>query len=71
MWPELIQAAKEGGLNTIESYVFWSGHELSPGKVRGFFFGYIFINFIDIFFLFMWEFISSTRSREDMIWSSL
>ncbi|KAL9436863.1 hypothetical protein AB3S75_022834 [Citrus x aurantiifolia] len=32
MWPELIQAAKEGGLNTIESYVFWSGHELSPGK---------------------------------------
>lgn len=53
MWPELIQAAKEGGLNTIESYVFWSGHELSPGKVRGgffFFFGYIFINFIDIFF---------------------
>lgn len=38
MWPELIQAAKEGGLNTIESYVFWSGHELSPGKVRGFFY---------------------------------
>lgn len=38
MWPELIQAAKEGGLNTIESYVFWSGHELSPGKVKFFFF---------------------------------
>lgn len=43
MWPELIQAAKEGGLNTIESYVFWSGHELSPGKVRGVFFFFLVI----------------------------
>lgn len=33
MWPGLVQKAKEGGVNTIESYVFWNGHELSPGKV--------------------------------------
>lgn len=45
MWPELIQAAKEGGLNTIESYVFWSGHELSPGKVKLFFFFLGLVNF--------------------------
>ncbi|WVZ70218.1 hypothetical protein U9M48_018899 [Paspalum notatum var. saurae] len=27
MWPDLIKKAKEGGLNTIETYVFWNGHE--------------------------------------------
>ncbi|KAL6899446.1 hypothetical protein ACP4OV_006104 [Aristida adscensionis] len=30
MWPDLIQKAKEGGLNTIETYVFWNGHEPRP-----------------------------------------
>lgn len=33
MWPGLVQTAKEGGVDVIESYVFWNGHELSPGKV--------------------------------------
>lgn len=33
MWPGLIQLAKEGGANVIESYVFWNGHELSPDNV--------------------------------------
>ncbi|CAI9097866.1 OLC1v1034380C2 [Oldenlandia corymbosa var. corymbosa] len=27
MWPSLIQKAKEGGLNAIETYVFWNVHE--------------------------------------------
>ncbi|KAK6943932.1 D-galactoside/L-rhamnose binding SUEL lectin domain [Dillenia turbinata] len=27
MWPDLIQKAKDGGLNTIETYVFWNAHE--------------------------------------------
>ncbi|KAK1309426.1 Beta-galactosidase 15 [Acorus calamus] len=27
MWPELIRKAKEGGLNAIETYVFWNAHE--------------------------------------------
>lgn len=27
MWPDLINKAKEGGLNAIETYVFWNGHE--------------------------------------------
>jgi len=34
MWPDLIQKAKEGGLDVIQTYVFWNGHEPSPGKVR-------------------------------------
>ncbi|XP_043704748.1 beta-galactosidase 10 isoform X3 [Telopea speciosissima] len=32
MWPGLIQTAKEGGVDVIETYVFWNGHELSPGN---------------------------------------
>ncbi|KAL5755424.1 hypothetical protein ACOSP7_023644 [Xanthoceras sorbifolium] len=32
MWPGLVQTAKEGGADVIESYVFWNGHELSPDK---------------------------------------
>ncbi|KAF2318146.1 hypothetical protein GH714_001121 [Hevea brasiliensis] len=31
MWPDLIQKAKDGGLDVIETYVFWNGHEPSPG----------------------------------------
>ncbi|KAJ4848040.1 Beta-galactosidase 15 [Turnera subulata] len=27
MWPDLISKAKDGGLNTIETYVFWNAHE--------------------------------------------
>ena len=33
MWPGLIQKAKEGGLDVIQTYVFWNGHEPSPGQV--------------------------------------
>ncbi|XP_051135831.1 beta-galactosidase-like isoform X2 [Andrographis paniculata] len=32
MWPDLIQKAKEGGLDVIQTYVFWNGHEPEPGK---------------------------------------
>ncbi|MBA0604038.1 hypothetical protein Godav_016730 [Gossypium davidsonii] len=32
MWPDLIAKAKEGGLDVIQTYVFWNGHEPSPGK---------------------------------------
>ncbi|XP_050229335.2 beta-galactosidase 15-like [Mercurialis annua] len=27
MWPSLIRKANDGGLNTIETYVFWNAHE--------------------------------------------
>jgi beta-galactosidase GanA len=33
MWPDLIQKAKNGGVDVIETYVFWNGHEPEQGKV--------------------------------------
>nr|DAD24675.1 TPA_asm: hypothetical protein HUJ06_026139 [Nelumbo nucifera] len=32
MWPGLVKTAKKGGADAIETYVFWNGHELSPGN---------------------------------------
>ncbi|KAJ6906391.1 hypothetical protein NC652_024238 [Populus alba x Populus x berolinensis] len=32
MWPELILKAKRGGLNVIQTYVFWNIHEPEQGK---------------------------------------
>ncbi|CAM0881465.1 unnamed protein product [Alopecurus aequalis] len=32
MWPDLIQKAKDGGLDVVQTYVFWNGHEPSPGQ---------------------------------------
>lgn len=33
MWPDLIKKSKDGGLDVIETYVFWSGHEPEKNKV--------------------------------------
>lgn len=33
MWEDLIQKAKDGGLDVIDTYVFWNVHEPSPGNV--------------------------------------
>lgn len=33
MWEALIQKAKDGGLDVIDTYVFWNIHEPSPGNV--------------------------------------
>jgi hypothetical protein len=46
MWPDLIQKAKEGGLDVIQTYVFWNGHEPSPGQVMD----------NGSYFLFFWHF---------------
>ncbi|XP_047334110.1 beta-galactosidase-like [Impatiens glandulifera] len=32
MWPDLIQKAKNGGLDVIQTYVFWNAHEPTPGN---------------------------------------
>ncbi|XP_074294925.1 beta-galactosidase-like [Silene latifolia] len=32
MWPDLIEKAKEGGVDVIQTYVFWNGHEPQPGQ---------------------------------------
>ena len=33
MWPDLIAKAKEGGIDVIDTYVFWNGHEPKEGTV--------------------------------------
>lgn len=33
MWPDLIAKAKEGGVDVIETYVFWNSHEPIQGTV--------------------------------------
>lgn len=33
MWPDLIQKSKVGGLDVIETYVFWNLHEPVRGQV--------------------------------------
>ncbi len=32
LWRDRIRAAKQAGLNCIETYVFWNAHEPSPGR---------------------------------------
>ncbi|XVF61087.1 hypothetical protein PTKIN_Ptkin08bG0101200 [Pterospermum kingtungense] len=32
MWPSLIAKAKEGGVDVIQTYVFWNLHEPQPGE---------------------------------------
>ncbi|KAH9623669.1 hypothetical protein KSS87_000245 [Heliosperma pusillum] len=32
MWPSLIAKAKDGGLDVIQTYVFWNIHEPQPGQ---------------------------------------
>jgi len=33
MWEDLVTKAKDGGLDVIDTYVFWNVHEPSPGNV--------------------------------------
>lgn len=33
MWPSLIAKAKAGGLDVVETLVFWNLHEPQPGQV--------------------------------------
>lgn len=36
MWPNLIAKAKEGGLDVIQTYVFWNLHEPQQAQVTSF-----------------------------------
>ncbi|PPS17939.1 hypothetical protein GOBAR_AA02644 [Gossypium barbadense] len=33
MWENLINKAKDEGLDAVDTYVFWNGHELFPGNL--------------------------------------
>lgn len=37
MWEGVLQKAKKGGLNVIQTYVFWNIHEPVKGQVNNFF----------------------------------
>ena len=32
MWPDLLRKAKDGGLDVVQTYVFWNGHEPVQGQ---------------------------------------
>lgn len=34
MWPDILEKAKRGGLNVIQTYVFWNIHEPIEGQVN-------------------------------------
>jgi len=55
MWPDLIQKAKDGGVDVIETYVFWNGHEPSQGNVMNdiYFYDDVFFNFHTILYFFI------------------
>jgi hypothetical protein len=63
MWPSLIKKAKEGGVNTIETYVFWNAHEAQRRQVFSIFllslnFNFqLFGNFININNVFIFYFL--------------
>uniref|UniRef100_A0A2N9IHC9 Beta-galactosidase n=1 Tax=Fagus sylvatica TaxID=28930 RepID=A0A2N9IHC9_FAGSY len=46
MWEDLIQKGKDGGLDVIDTYVFWNVHEPSPGNVYHFEGRYDLVRFI-------------------------
>ena len=50
MWPDLIQKAKDGGLDVIQTYVFWNGHEPTQGNVMIIYYICIFTFIFQCFF---------------------
>lgn len=73
MWEDLINKAKEGGLDVVETYVFWNVHEPSPGNVLHSFLISVQISLssfmfcaqrLNLFFLGVF----STILKEDMTW---
>jgi hypothetical protein len=51
MWEDLIQKAKDGGIDVIETYVFWNVHEPTPGNVLIFLLLVLFLWFLRWFLL--------------------
>jgi len=60
MWPNLILKAKEGGLDVIQTYVFWNLHEPRQGQVNSFMHKSNFSSCFIIYFIF--ELITYNRS---------
>ena len=47
MWPDLVQKSKDGGLDVIETYVFWNLHEPVRSQAS------LFSSFLCNFFFFL------------------
>ena len=56
MWPDLLRKAKEGGLDTIETYIFWNGHEPRRREVVIFYWMIYFMN-IDTYYVYRYIYI--------------
>lgn len=57
MWEDLIQKAKDGGVDVIETYVFWNVHEPTQGNVLIFASSVFLFTFIHCF-SFSWVYFS-------------
>ena len=71
MWPDLIAKSKEGGVDVIQTYVFWNGHEAVRGQVVGQIPEHFFFSFSFSYSTFASSSIFSITLRGDMILSSL
>ena len=60
MWLELIQKSKDGGLDVIETYVFWNLHEPVRGQVVFLLFPFFFL-YIHMAFSFNIAFVESMK----------
>jgi beta-galactosidase len=70
MWPDLIQKAKDGGLDVIQTYVFWNGHEPVQGQ---YYFGdrYDLVRFIKLVKQAEWNFGCVLQSQQQRFSSRL
>lgn len=67
MWEDLIVKAKQGGLDVIDTYVFWNAHEPSPGKVPSlplFSFGCIYSTLCLFFSLFLFSYLNFFKGQK-------
>ena len=69
MWEDLIQKAKNGGLDVVETYVFWNVHEPYPGIVTRFssFISFFFVYFDCKFWWFWFEILKMLRNNGDQL----
>lgn len=72
MWEDLIQKAKDGGLDVIDTYVFWNVHEPSAGNVIIWilaFLSFSFLHYKNLFFFFHFSgyFQYNFEGRNDLV----
>lgn len=61
MWPDLVQKSKDGGLDVIETYVFWNLHEPVRNQAS------LFSSFLCNFFFFFLVYSLDIKLYEDFL----